>query len=89
MLPDYRTKSIDTLKRLEGLARRIRDMLESDEECPKTLEQVLALQGHVKHLQGLILESHLLCCAEDKLRSKEKSAFMKGLLHAIGLSTRR
>ncbi len=89
LLADQRKKSIDTLKRMEGLARKVREMLEQDSaSCPKILEQVLALMGHVKHLQGLVLESHLQTCAADKLRSKEKNAFIRELLRAIGHSTR-
>lgn len=79
-----------SLRRLEGLARHVREMIEEpDACCPTVLEQVLAMQGHVKQLQGLILESHLNTCAEEKLKSKQKGAFIKELIHAIGLSTRR
>ena len=63
-------------------------MIEEDTYCPDILEQLLAMQGHTKHIQGLVLESHLHTCAPKKLGSKNEKAFIEELLKVIGLSKR-
>ena len=88
MLPAYKTKSISALTRLEGLAKKVRTMIEKDEYCPAILQQVLAMQGHINHVQEHVLESHLHTCAQKKLSSREKDAFIAELVKVIGLSKR-
>lgn len=89
MLPAHRKKSLDAIRRLEGLTKTLRVMIEKNDYCPKILEIALALQGHVKHVQGQILESHLHTCAPKKLGSKkEKDTFIRELIRVIGLSKR-
>ncbi len=88
MLPAYKAKSSAALNRLEGLLKKVRMMIESDEYCPDILQQVLAMQGHIKHVQEHVLESHLHTCAQKKLSSKSKDAFIRELVTVIGLSKR-
>ncbi len=64
-------------------------MILTDEYCPPLLQMVLAMQGHLKHIQGEILESHLHTCAPKKMLSKkDQDAFIQELLTVIGLSKR-
>ena len=88
MLATHKQKAIAALKRLNGLSVKLEKMIEEDAYCPKILEQALAMQGHVKHIQGLVLESHLHTCAPKKLSSKNKKEFIHELLKIIGLSQR-
>ena len=89
MLPAQKKKSLAALKRIDGLSKKLATMLEEDTYCPKLLEMALAMQGHVKYIQGQVLESHLHTCAEKKLSSpRHKKEFIKELLKAIGLSSR-
>lgn len=88
MLTTHKKKALDALKRLVGLSKKLEKMIEDDAYCPKILEQALAMQGHVKHIQGLVLESHLHTCAPKKLGSKHEKAFVQELLKVIGLSKR-
>ena len=89
MRVDAKKKSLEAIKRLEGLTIKLRTMVEDDAYCPKVLEMALAMQGHLKHIQGAVLESHLHTCAEKKLKSKtEKDAFIHELIKVIGLSKR-
>jgi len=89
MRPDAKQKSLDAIKRLEGLTKKLRTSVEQDAYCPEVLELALAIQGHLKHIQGTVLESHLHTCAERKLASvKEKNAFIEELVQVIGLSKR-
>jgi DNA-binding FrmR family transcriptional regulator len=88
MLPSAKKQSIDTITRMDGLLRKLSRMIDEGAYCPKMLEIVLALQGHVDYMQGVILESHLRTCGEKNLRSKQKEKFIEELLRVIGLSTR-
>ena len=88
MLTTHKKKALDALKRLNGLSKKLESMIREDAYCPKILEQALAMQGHMKHIQGLVLESHLHTCAPKKLGSKNEKAFIQELLKVIGLSKR-
>lgn len=89
MLPEHKKKSLAAIKRLNGLSAKLESMIEADDYCPKILELALAMQGHVKHIQGEVLESHLHTCAPKKLNSKkDHNAFVSELMKIIGLSKR-
>lgn len=89
MRHDYKKHTQAAIKRLEGLIVKLKKMIEEDAYCPHILQLVLAMQGHLKHIQGNILESHLHTCAERKLRSQaKKEAFIAELVKVIGLSKR-
>ena len=89
MRPDYKKKALEGIKRLEGLTKKVRLMLEKDEYCPHVLENLLAMQGHVKYVQGQVLESHLHTCARDKMKKeKDYDGFIAEIIRTIGLSGR-
>ena len=89
MRQDYKKHTQDAIRRLEGLTAKLKTMIEEDAYCPQILQLVLAMQGHLKHIQGHVLESHLHTCADKKLSSKsEKDAFIAELVKVIGLSKR-
>lgn len=89
MRQDYKKHTQDAIRRLEGLTVKLKAMIEEDAYCPQILQLVLAMQGHLKHIQGHVLESHLHTCADKKLSSKsEKDAFIEELVKVIGLSKR-
>lgn len=89
MLPDQKTKALAALKRLDGLSAKVRQMIEEDEYCAEILRNVLAMKGHLDHVQARILESHMKTCAPKRLGSeKDKDAFVEELLKVFGLSTR-
>lgn len=89
MLSDRKTKALAALKRLDGLSKKVGKLIEDDSYCPEILRNVLAMKGHLEHIQAQILESHMHTCASKKLASpKEKCAFIKELLTVIGLSKR-
>lgn len=91
MLPTHKKKVQAAIRRLKGLCNRLEIMIEEDADCPRILELVLAMQGHMKHVQGIILESHIHTCGGKNLSTKNKrrkEAFVKELVSVIGLSTR-
>jgi len=89
MQKDAKKKSLAAIMRLEGLTRKLRTLVEEDAYCTKILELALAMQGHIKHIQSAVLESHLHTCAAKKLSSpKDKEAFIAEVINVVGLSKR-
>lgn len=89
MRSDAKKKTLDAIKRLEGLTEKLRRDVEGDAYCAKILELALAMQGHLKHIQSTVLESHLHTCAQKKLSSpNDKEKFIAEVLNVVGLSRR-
>jgi len=89
MKHDTKQKSLEAIKRLEGLTAKLRTMIEEDAYCTKILEMALAMQGHLKHIQSVVLENHLHTCAPKKLASPAgKEAFINEVINIVGLSRR-
>ncbi len=89
MRADYKKKALDGIKRLEGLTKKVRSMIEGDEYCPHVLENLLAMEGHIKHIRGEVLESHLHTCAREKIqKAKDYNGFIAEIIRSIGLSRR-
>ena len=89
MQPDAKKQTLDAIKRLEGLTIKLRQTVEEDAYCTHVLELALAMQGHLKHIQGMVLESHLHTCGPKNLSSpKAKKEFVTDILKVIGLSRR-
>lgn len=89
MRADYKKKALDGIKRLEGLTKKIRTMIENDDYCPHILENLLAMKGHVTHVQGQVLDSHLHTCARGKMKTeKDFDGFITEIIRTIGLSNR-
>ena len=89
MRTDAKKKTLDAIKRLEGLTVKLRKTVEDDAYCAQILELALAMQGHLKHIQAAVLASHLHTCAAKKLSSpKGKEAFIDEVIKVVGLSQR-
>lgn len=89
MRDDAKKKTLAAIKRLEGLTAKLRKDVEGDAYCAQVLELALAMQGHMKHIQSVVLESHLHTCAAKKLSSpSDKQRFITEVLNVVGLSRR-
>ena len=89
MKQDAKKKTFAAIKRLEGLTAKLHTMVEEDAYCARILELALAMQGHIKHIQSAVLESHLHTCTQKKLASPaDKDAFITEVLNVVGLSRR-
>jgi len=88
MLTDHKTKALAALKRLNGLSTKVEQLIDEDAYCIEILRNVLAMKGHLEHVQAQVLESHLHTCAKKKIGTKEEKEFIEELLQVIGLSKR-
>ena len=91
MLEPYKKKALGRLKRAKGQIDGIIKMIEEEKYCGDVLTQILALNGAVKGVAPLIVESHLHTCGEKNLSSKDpkkKEKFIKEIIKACELSSR-
>ena len=91
MIEPYKKKSLDRLKRAKGQIDGIVRMIEDDKYCADVITQMLALQGALKGVTPLLLESHLNTCGAENLNSKNKQKrekFIKEIVKACELSSR-
>lgn len=89
MRADYKKKALAGMKRLEGLTKKVSVMMDEDAYCAEILAQLLAMKGHIEHIQGQVLESHLHTCAKEKMKKeKDYDGFIAEIIRTIGLSSR-
>ncbi|MDF2379037.1 MAG: metal-sensitive transcriptional regulator [Candidatus Gracilibacteria bacterium] len=91
MIEPFKDKAIKRLKRAKGQIDGIIKMIEEGKYCNDITTQVLALQGAVKGVTPLILESHLNTCGAKHLNSKDKERrdkFIKEIIRTCELSSR-
>lgn len=88
MLLTHKKKALAAIKRLNGLSKKLEQMLNDNEYCVDCLGIALSMKGHIEHIQAQLLESHLKTCAPKKLGSKSEKVFIQELLKVIGLSKR-
>ena len=91
MIEPYKKKALSRLKRARGQIDGVIRMIESSKYCADVITQVLALQGALKGVNPLILESHLTTCGAEHLNSKDKQKrekFIREIVRASELSHR-
>ena len=91
MIEPFKKKSLDRLNRAKGQIEGIIKMIDEGKYCVDIITQVLALQGALKGVTPLILESHLNTCGVTNLGSKDsekREKFIKELVKTCELSSR-
>ncbi len=91
MIAPYKEKTLTRLKKTKGQIEGIIKMVEDDKYCVDIGTQVLALEGSLKAIHRLILESHLNTCGAHKLNSKdpkEKKEFIDEILKVVDYTNR-
>lgn len=90
MVDPFKTKSLSRLKKVRGQIDGIIKMIEEGKYCIDVVTQILALDGALRGVVLLALESHLNTCG-TKLNSKDqqqKQQFIKELIKVCELSSR-
>jgi DNA-binding FrmR family transcriptional regulator len=64
---------LNRLNRIEGQVRGLRRMVEEDRNCFEVLKQVAAVDGAMKSLGRVILDSHLRGCVSEAMRSDRRN----------------
>ncbi len=77
------------LKRIEGQAKGIREMVENGRYCIDIVQQLTALSSAADEVAMLVLESHIEGCVSDAIRAEHGEEHIKELMKTIRKAIRR
>lgn len=61
------------IKRVEGHLKKVREMVENEEYCIKTITQSMAVQSALRAVDEIILKKHLETCVKDSMIKNKNS----------------
>ena len=88
---DKKTQSIISLKKAQTLTNKVIKMIENDEYCIDTLQQLLAINGLIKSASEKILTDHLNHCFSEGMKTEneeEKQRLINEVLSVVDLGKR-
>lgn len=77
------------LKKIEGQAKGIQEMVENDRYCIDIVQQLSALCAAADEVALLILEGHIEGCVSDAIREEHGEEHIKELMRTIRKAIRR
>ncbi len=77
------------MKRIEGQARGIRQMIEADRYCIDIVQQLSALASAAEEVSLIILEDHIEGCVSEAVRSGKGEGYIRELMTALRRAIRR
>ena len=77
------------MKKIEGQAKGIQQMIEEDRYCIDIVQQLTALSAAAEEVSLLILESHIEGCVTDAIREQHGEAHIKELMATIRKALKR
>ncbi len=91
MIDPFKEKTLARLKKAKGQVEGIVKMVEEEKYCVDIITQVLALEGSLKAVSHLILESHMNTCGTKHLASNDpqkKEKFIREILKIVEFTNR-
>lgn len=73
-------KALHRIKIIQGHAKAVERMIDSESYCVDILHQSRAIQTALRKLDLFILEDHLKTCVVDQIQNKEEDKTIKELL---------
>jgi DNA-binding FrmR family transcriptional regulator len=77
------------LKKIEGQAKGIREMVAEGRYCIDIVQQLSALSSAADEVSLLVLESHIEGCVADAIREERGEEYIKELMRTIRKAIRR
>ena len=77
------------MKKIEGQARGIQQMIAEDRYCIDIVQQLTALSSAAEEVSLLILESHIEGCVADAIREEHGEGHIKELMGTIRKAMKR
>jgi len=65
--PKEKKQVLARIKRVEGHLKKVREMIENEEYCIKTITQSMAVQSALRAVDEIILKKHLETCVMDSM----------------------
>jgi DNA-binding FrmR family transcriptional regulator len=77
------------LKKIEGQAKGVQDMIETDRYCIDIVQQLTALSAAAEEVALLVLESHIEGCVTDAIREQRGDEHIHELMRTIRRAIKR
>lgn len=77
------------MRRIEGQAKGIQQMIDEDRYCIDIVQQLTALSAAADEVSLLILESHIEGCVTDAIREQHGEEHIKELMGTIRKAMKR
>ncbi|MFC1873721.1 metal-sensitive transcriptional regulator [Chloroflexota bacterium] len=77
------------MKKIEGQAKGIQQMIENDRYCIDIVQQLTALSSAAREVSLLILENHIEGCVANAIRHEHGEAYIKELMSTIRKAIKR
>ena len=77
------------LKKIEGQAKGIQEMIENDRYCIDIVQQLTALCAAADEVALLVLEGHIEGCVSDAIRAQHGEEHIQELMKTIRKAIRR
>lgn len=86
---DEKAALLARLKKMEGQAKGIREMVEKNRYCIDIVQQLTALSSAADEVAMLVLESHIEGCVSQAIREEHGEAHIKELMKTIRKAIKR
>ncbi len=80
---------LSRMKKIEGQARGIGQMISDDRYCIDIIQQLTALSGAADEVSLLILQGHIEGCVTSAVRQKDGQDHIKELMRTIRKAIKR
>jgi len=77
------------MKKIEGQARGVQQMIEDDRYCIDIVQQLTALSAAVDEVSLIILQNHIEGCVTDAIREQHGKAHIEELMATIRKTIKR
>ncbi len=77
------------MKKIEGQARGVQQMIEDNRYCIDIVQQLTALSAAVDEVSLIILQNHIEGCVTDAIREQHGEQHMKELMETLRKALRR
>jgi len=77
------------MKKIEGQARGVQQMIEDDRYCIDIVQQLTALSAAVDEVSLIILQNHIEGCVTDAIREQHGKAHIEELMATIRRTIKR
>ena len=77
------------MKKIEGQARGVQQMIEDDRYCIDIVQQLTALSAAVDEVSLIILQNHIEGCVTDAIREQHGNAHIEELMATIRKTIKR
>lgn len=71
------------MRRIEGQARGVQDMIEKDRYCPEIVQQLNSLSSAAREVSLLLLQHHIQGCVVDAVRERDTEGKIRELMGLI------